>query len=99
MTQQDYKPTDTKGIKREKKSKDTPSIWSRVKQVYTDSTNVLKNLEHFVEAVSLLMVAGFTYWASSRVGISNWSVLVFQFASIVIGIRGGWELLKQMNKR
>lgn len=93
------KAIDIKGIKREKKTKDTPSVWSKVKTAYSDAQNVLKNLEHFVEAVSLLLVAGFSYWAASRVGISHWSELTFKFASIVIGLRGASEFIKTLNKR
>ena len=57
-----------------------------------------QNLEHFVEAVCLLLVAGFTLWACSRVGLSRRDVFIFKYASLVIGLKGSWEFIKSFKK-
>ncbi len=57
-----------------------------------------RNVEHFIEAVCLLLVAGFTLYACAKVGMSKRDVLVFKYASLVIGLKGSWELIKSFNK-
>ena len=62
--------------------------------------NIWSNLEHLVEAICLVAVAGFSFWASYRLDFAvDTSAYALRFASIVIAIRGAVEFLKQMNKR
>lgn len=62
--------------------------------------HIWTNLEHLVEALCLLTVAGFSFWASFKYNFAiHNSAYALRFASVVIGLRGAFELLKQMNKR
>lgn len=62
--------------------------------------NIWTNLEHLVEAVCLVAVAGFSFWASYKYNFAvNFGAYALRFASVVIAIRGSIEFLKQMNKR
>lgn len=62
--------------------------------------NIWINTQHLIEALCLLIVAGFAFWASYRYSFAiHNSSYVLRFASVVIGLRGMFELLKQMNKR
>lgn len=62
--------------------------------------NIWTNLEHLVEAICLVAVSGFSFWASYRLDFAvDTSAYALRFASVVIAIRGSIEFLKQMNKR
>jgi len=58
----------------------------------------LQNVEHFIETVCWLLVAGFTYYYSTKVGISHRDQLIFNYSAIVIGLRGGWEFVKTFKR-
>jgi hypothetical protein len=88
MSKEDNKPSQVK-LKLNKVTKavkSVPNIWS--------------NLEHLVEAICLVAVAGFAFWSSYQLDFAvDFSAYALRFASVVIAIRGAVEFLKQMNKR
>lgn len=62
--------------------------------------NIWTNTQHLIEALCLLIVAGFAFWSSFKYAFAVQNAgYVLRFASVVIGLRGMYELLKQMNKR
>jgi hypothetical protein len=72
------------------------------KQVVTATSatkRIIQNAEQFVQAVSLLVVAGFSYYAQSRVGLSNPARLAVIVALVIIGLRGAVEFINFLNKK
>lgn len=62
--------------------------------------NVWTNTQHLIEAICLVAVAGFSFWASYQLDFAvDFSAYALRFASVVIALRGAIEFLKQMNRR
>ena len=59
---------------------------------------VVKNCEHFVQAVSLLTTAGFSFYARDRVELDAYAYYLITFAIVVIALRGSHEVIKFLNK-
>lgn len=75
------------------------NITSSVKKAWNEAGNLLANIEHFVEAACLLVLAYAGYWTSFNVDLRTeykWTLL---FAAIVVGMRGAVEFIKHINKK
>jgi hypothetical protein len=68
-----------------------------VKNTVSTTARVVKNAEHFVQAVSLLVLAGFAYTQLKTVqsDVVYYTVLA---ALIVVGLRGAVEFISFLNK-
>lgn len=67
-------------------------------QVTTNAKRVVTNGEQFVQAVALLTVAGFSYWALGKVQVPQVGRVVVLVALVIIGLRGTVEFIKFLNK-
>lgn len=62
--------------------------------------NIWTNLQHLVEAICLVAVAGFSFWASFQYDFAvDYGAYALRFAAVVIALRGAVEFLKQLNKK
>lgn len=82
----------------EQKSDNKPN---KVKKTVTETVNttgrVIRNAEHFVQAVALLILAGFAYVQVKEV--TNDVLYVAVLASlIIVGLRGTYEVIRFLNK-
>ena len=74
-------------------------VLEQIKTTYKEAGNLVKNIEHFVEAACLLVLAYAGYWTSFNVDLRTeykWTLL---FAAIVVGMRGAIEFIKHINKK
>lgn len=74
----------------------------KVKEQATKTVNdikrVVNNGEQFVQSASLLVVAGFSYWALSQVKLTAPAKSTVLVSLIIIGLRGAVEFIKFLNK-
>jgi hypothetical protein len=70
-----------------------------VKNAVSEANNLIKNIELFVEAVCLLVLAYAGYWTAFNVPLRNEYKYVLMFAAILIGLRGSILLVQRINKR
>lgn len=82
-----------KDIKEKKPSK----VKKTVSETVSTTARVVKNAEHFVQAVALLVLAGFAYIQVKEV--TN-DVLYFAVLAslIIVGLRGTYEVIRFLNK-
>ena len=82
-----------KDIKEKKPSK----VKKTVSETVNTTARVVKNAEHFVQAVALLVLAGFAYIQVKDV--TN-DVLYFAVLAslIIVGLRGTYEVIRFLNK-
>jgi hypothetical protein len=81
-------------------SKDKPNkAVSSVKNAISEANQLLKNIELFVEAVCLLVLAYAGYWTAFNVPLRNEYKYVLMFAAILIGLRGSILLVQRINKK
>lgn len=74
------------------------SVKKKATEVATTTKRVSGNLEQFVQAVSLLTVAVFSYYATKELDL-NQAVEIFVTGSlVVIGLRGCFEFFKFLDK-
>ena len=70
-----------------------------VKNAVSEANNLIKNIELFVEAVCLLVLAYAGYWTAFNVPLRNEYKYVLMFAAILIGLRGSILLVQRINKK
>lgn len=72
-------------------------IKAKATETVQTTGRVIKNAEHFVQAVSLLVLAGFAYVQVKEV--TNDVLYVAVLASlIIVGLRGAYEVIRFLNK-
>jgi hypothetical protein len=74
-------------------------ILEQVKKTWKEAGQLLSNIEQFVEAVCLLILAYSGYWTAFNVSLRNEYKYVLLFAAILIGMRGSLLLIKSINKK
>jgi len=80
--------------------KNAKQDWDKLVSAVKDIPNVWTNLQHLIEAICLVAVAGYSFWASHQFTFAiDYGTYALRFAAIVIAIRGGVELIKSLNKR
>lgn len=67
-------------------------------QVKSTFQRVTRNLEQFIQASALLILAGFSLWALKQVEIHQAAEWVVTGAIAVIALRGAWEFFNFLNK-
>lgn len=70
----------------------------KLNTVVKTTQRIVRNGEQFIQAVALLVVAGFSYYASSRLHLNAFTLTVVDIALIIIGVRGAFELVKFLDK-
>lgn len=72
------------------------SIKKRTNKAYKDTKRVSANAEQFVQAVALLIVVGFGFWALGQLqdDLTDIPYRVVQAALVVMGVRGAYEFIK-----
>lgn len=73
-------------------------VKEKTAEVITTSKRVISNGESFVQAVSLLIVAAFSYHALHQIKVAEALQWVVTVALVVIGLRGFFELIKFLDK-
>lgn len=76
-----------------------PKVSGRTDEIRDTAIVVVKNLERLVEAVALLIVAGFAIFAVYHYGVSLWFKYLLLTAGMVIGVRGSIEFLRHLAQR
>lgn len=79
-------------------SKDNKVVNS-FKNAVTEANNFLKNIERFVEAACLLVLAYAGYWTAFNVSLRNEYKYALMFSAVLVGLRGSIEFLKHINKK
>jgi len=82
-----------------KENKTPNKVVANVKNAVSEANQLLKNIEQFVEAVCLLILAYAGYWTAFNVPLRNEYKYVLMFAAILIGLRGSMLLVQRINKR
>lgn len=83
----------SKEVKESKPSK----VKAKVSETVSTTSRVVKNAEHFVQSVALLVLAAFTYTELKTV--TNDALYYTVLASlIVVGLRGAVEFISFLNK-
>ena len=74
----------------------------KTKQTVTDTVKttarIVKNIELFVQAVALLVVSIFAVYASKQLDLPTWGYYGVLASAAVIGLRGGYEFIRFLNK-
>lgn len=86
-------------MSKELKEKTPNKAVASVKNAISEANTLLKNIELFVEAVCLLILAYAGYWTAFNVSLRNEYKYVLMFAAILIGLRGSILLVQRINKR
>lgn len=73
-------------------------IKTKVTTLTTRIKRVIDNLEQFVQAVSLLTVASFSYYATRELQLNTVVEVLVISALVVIGLRGAYEFFKFLDK-
>lgn len=93
------KAKDCTGIQiNERKDMKVKEAKKSIQEFWESSKRVALNAEHFVQAVSLLATAGFSFYARDKVELDAYAYYFITVALVVIGLRGTYELLKFLNK-
>lgn len=74
-------------------------VVANVKSAVEEANQLFKNIEQFVEAVCLLILAYAGYWTAFNVPLRNEYKYVLMFAAILIGLRGSLLLIQRINKK
>lgn len=82
-----------------KENKTPNKVVASVKNAVNEVNTLLKNIELFVEAVCLLILAYAGYWTAFNVSLRNEYKYVLMFAAILIGLRGSILLVQRINKK
>ncbi len=82
-----------------KENKTPNKVVTQVKNAVNEANNLLKNIELFVEAVCLLILAYAGYWTAFNVSLRNEYKYVLMFAAILIGLRGSILLVQRINRK
>jgi hypothetical protein len=78
----------------------TKEQFKQVTEAVKAIPNVWTNLQHLVEAICLVAVAGYSFWASYQYTFAiDYGTYALRFAAVVIAIRGGIELIRNLNRR
>ena len=81
----------------QKVEKKPSKVKETVKNTVGTTSRVVRNGEHFVQAVALLVLAGFAY--SQLEEVSNDVLYYAVLASlIIVGLRGSYEVIRFLNK-
>lgn len=76
------------------------SIKTKASTAVVTSKRIASNGESLVQAISLLVVAGFSYWALHQIQtIPELAQWVVTGALVVIGLRGFYEFFKFLDKQ
>lgn len=67
-------------------------------KAFTSAKRVVLNAEQFIQAVSLLTVAAFSYYSLGRIELDTYAHYLITFALVVIGLRGFYEMVKFLDK-
>lgn len=59
---------------------------------------VAKNGETFIQATALLIVAGFSYYATRELNLNNALELIVVVSLVIIGLRGFYEFVKFLDR-
>lgn len=86
-------------MSKETKEKTPNKVVANVKNAVKEANNLLRNIEQFIEAVCLLILAYAGYWTAFNVSLRNEYKYVLMFAAILIGMRGSLLLVHSINKR
>lgn len=82
------------------KQEKTPNkVVVSVKNAVNEANTLLKNIELFIEAVCLLILAYAGYWTAFNVPLRNEYKYVLMFAAVLIGLRGSILLVQRINKK
>ena len=84
---------------KEPKVKTPNKVVANVKNAVSEANNLLKNIELFIEAVCLLILAYAGYWTAFNVSLRNEYKYVLMFAAILIGLRGSILLVQRINRK
>ena len=74
------------------------SIKQKAVEVTTTTKRVITNGETFIQAVSLLTVAAFSYWSLHQIKVAEPLQWVVTAALVIIGLRGFYEFVKFLDK-
>ena len=81
----------------QKTEKKPNKVKAKATETVQTTGRVVKNAENFVQAVSLLVLAGFAY--SQLKEVSNDVLYYAVLASlIIVGLRGSYEVIRFLNK-
>lgn len=69
-----------------------------IKNQVDHGKRIAANSEQFVQAVALLIVSGFSYWALTQVKVPRLGYYTILAALVVIGLRGLVEFVKFLDK-
>lgn len=86
-------------MSKELKDKKPNKVVSSVKNAVAEANTLMKNIELFIEAICLLILAYAGYWTAFNVPLRNEYKYVLMFAAILIGLRGSILLVQRINKR
>lgn len=75
------------------------TVKAKATEVALTTKRVATNAEQFVQAVSLLTIAGFSYHAINEIALSKPAYYTVYAALVVIGVRGAIELFKFLDKK
>ena len=84
---------------KEPKVKTPNKVVANVKNAVSEANNLLKNIELFIEAVCLRILAYAGYWTAFNVSLRNEYKYVLMFAAILIGLRGSILLVQRINRK
>ena len=73
-------------------------IKQQAKSTAKSTQRVIRNGETFIQAVSLLVVASFSYYATRELNLNSALELVVVVALVVIGLRGFYEFVKFLDR-
>lgn len=60
---------------------------------------IFDNFEQFVQAVALLTVATFSYYATKQLALNEFVEIFVTVALAVIGLRGAYEFFRFLDKK
>ena len=86
-------------MSKELKDKKPNKVVANVKNAVAEANTLMKNIELFIEAICLLILAYAGYWTAFNVPLRNEYKYVLMFAAILIGLRGSILLVQRINKR
>jgi hypothetical protein len=85
--------------KHAKLDKKPNKVVASVKNAVNEANILLRNIEQFVEAVCLLILAYAGYFTAFNVTLRNEYQYVLMFAAVLIGMRGSLLVIKSINKK
>ena len=74
-------------------------VTNDIKQGIETTKHAIINTERLLQAVSLLVMAGFSFWVIAT-QILDWRIeAIVLFCLIITGLRGAYEFIRFMGKR